>query len=408
MSLSTTVDPVSVVGVGADGWTGLGAAGRRAVTDAQVVVGGRRHLDLLPESVRAERVPWPTPLLPALPGLLATHADRRICVLASGDPMWYGIGTHLVELLGPDRVHTVPHPSAISLACARMGWPVERVTVHSAVARDLDKVRRDLVPGRLLLVLSNDAHTPAALARTLTDAGYGPSELTVLAALGADREQRVDGTAGKWTAAPGDPLNVVAVRVVAADGTRPLSTVPGLPDDAFDHDGALTKREARALALSRLAPTGGELLWDVGAGCGSIGIEWLRADPASAAIAVEGRPERAARITGNARTLGVPHLRVVQGRAPEALADLPTPDAVFVGGGLSAPGLFDVVWDALRPGGRLVAHAVTLEGERELGERAARLGGDLTRLAVDRAAPLGGFTGWKPARPLVQWAVVRP
>jgi precorrin-6Y C5,15-methyltransferase (decarboxylating) len=408
VSLSTPADLVTVVGVGADGWAGLGPAGRAAATDAQVVIGGRRHLDLLPESVGAERVPWPTPLLPALPGLLAAHAGRRICVLASGDPMWYGIGTHLVGLLGPDRAHVLPHPSSITFACARMGWPVERVTVHSTVARDLDRVRRDLTPGRRLLVLSTDAQTPAALARLLTDAGYGPSELTVLAALGADREQRTTGTAQDWTAPPGDPLNVVAVRVAAADGTRTLSTVPGLPDDAYDHDGALTKREGRALALSRLAPTGGELLWDVGAGCGSIGVEWLRADPTSQAIAVESRPGRAARIAANARALGVPQLRIVEGRAPEVLADLPTPDAVFVGGGLSAPGLFDTVWTALRPGGRLVAHAVTLEGERELGERAARLGGDLTRLAVERAEPLGGFTGWKPARPLVQWAVVRP
>ncbi|WP_428964895.1 precorrin-6y C5,15-methyltransferase (decarboxylating) subunit CbiE [Micromonospora fluostatini] len=408
MNSTTPGASVTVVGIGADGWPGLGDPGRAALRHAQVVLGGGRQLDLLPGEVTAQRVPWPTPLLPALPDLLAAHAGRRICVLASGDPMWFGIGSHLARLVGPHRVRVLGHPSSISLACARLGWPVERVTVRSAVGRDLDRVRRDLAPGRLLLVLGPDATTPAALARTLTDAGYGASELTVLAALGTDREHRVDGCAHDWNAEPGDPLHVVAVRVAAAPGTRVLSTVPGLPDDAFDHDGALTKREGRALALSRLAPTVDDLLWDVGAGCGSIAVEWLRTDPSTSAVAVEARAERAERITGNARALGVPHLRVVRGQAPDALADLPAPDAVFVGGGLTAPGVFDAVWTALRPGGRLVAHAVTLEGERVLVDQSVQRGGDLTRLSVERAAPLGGFTGWKPARPLVQWAVTKP
>ncbi|MDG4797114.1 precorrin-6y C5,15-methyltransferase (decarboxylating) subunit CbiE [Micromonospora sp. WMMD1082] len=404
----TSDEPVTVVGIGADGWAGLGESGRSALARAQVILGGQRHLDLLPATVPAQRVPWPTPLLPALPDLLAAHAGRRIGVLASGDPMWFGIGTHLARLVGAERIRVLTHPSAIALACGRLGWPVERVTVRSAVARDLDGIRRDLVPDRLLLVLSRDGATPAAVARLLTDAGYGPSEMTVLAALGAEREHRVDGRAQEWGAEPGDPLNVVAVRVVAAAGTRVLSTVPGLPDDAFDHDGALTKREARALALSRLSPTAGELLWDVGAGSGSIAVEWLRSDPATAAVAVENRDDRAERIAANARRLGVPHLRVVRGQAPDALAGLPAPDAVFIGGGLTTPGVCDAAWDALRPGGRLVAHAVTLEGERELVDRAARHGGDLTRLSVERAAPLGSFTGWAPARPVVQWAVRRP
>ncbi|MCX4388103.1 precorrin-6y C5,15-methyltransferase (decarboxylating) subunit CbiE [Micromonospora peucetia] len=408
MNPTTPAGSVTVVGIGADGWPGLGEAGRQAVETAQVLLGSDRQLDLLPADVSAPRVRWPSPLLPALPDLLDTHAGRRICVLASGEPMWYGIGSHLVRLLGPDRVRVVSHPSSIVLACARMGWPVEQVTVHSTVARDLDRIRRDLAPGRLLLVLSSGADTPAELARTLTAAGYGPSELTVLAALGGTSERRTGGIAQEWSAEPGDPLNVVAVRVVAAPDTRVLSPMPGLPDDAYDHDGALTKREARAMALSRLAPTRGELLWDVGAGCGSVGIEWLRADPTTSALAIEGRPDRADRIARNARSLGVPQLRIVRGAAPDALAGLPAPDAVFVGGGLTAPGLFAAVWGALRPGGRLVAHAVTLEGERELVDQAARHGGDLTRLSVDRAAPLGAFTGWQPARPLVQWAVTRP
>jgi precorrin-6Y C5,15-methyltransferase (decarboxylating) len=397
----------TVVGIGADGWPGVSPQGRAAIQDAEVVLGGRRQLALLPGDVKATRVGWPTPLLPALPGLLAAYADRRLCVLASGDPMWFGIGSHLAGLLGPDRMSVVPHPSTISLACARMGWPTERVTVVSAVGRQLDRVRRELAPGVRLLVLSADADTPAALVAVLDEAGYGPSPVTVLESLGSGEERRVGGTADAWDHPPGHPLNVVAVTVVAGAAARPLSVVPGLPDDAYDHDGALTKREARALAVARLAPLPGELLWDVGAGSGSVGIEWLRADPTCRVVAVESRPDRAERIRANATRLGVPQLELVVGTAPQVLADLDTPDAVFVGGGVAADGVLDACWAALRPGGRLVAHAVTIEGEQELVRRAAKVGGDLTRVGVERAGPLGGFTGWRPARALVQWAVTR-
>lgn len=397
-----------MVGIGADGWAGLGETGRLALRAAEVVLAGRRHLDLIPPDLTARRVVWPSPLLPALPGLLDEHADRRVCVLASGDPMWFGIGARLAELVGADRLTVLPHPSAITLACARLGWPVERVTVVSAVGRNLARVRRVLTPGRRILVLSADASTPSALAALLTDAGYGTSQLTVLASLGAGHEHRVDGIAENWAHPEGDPLNVVAVHATAGPDTRLRSTVPGLPDEAYAHDGALTKREARALALSRLAPAPGELLWDVGAGSGSIGIEWLRAEPSCRAVAVEARADRAERIAGNAAALGVPELRVVRGRAPAALAGLPAPDAVFVGGGLATDGLLDACWAALASGGRLVAHAVTVEGERELTTRAGLLGGELTRLGVERVEPLGGFTAWRPARTLVQWMVGKP
>ncbi|MGI5152166.1 precorrin-6y C5,15-methyltransferase (decarboxylating) subunit CbiE [Plantactinospora sp. CA-294935] len=408
MTATSARPGLTVVGIGADGWAGLGEAGRRALRTAEVVLGGGRQLDLLPTDLPAQRVSWPSPLLPALPGLLDAYADRRLAVLASGDPMWFGIGARIVELVGPDRVQILPHPSSISLACARLGWPVERVTVVSAVGRDLARIRRVLAPGRRILLLSADGSTPSALAGLLTDAGYGASPLTVLASLGTGHEQRLDGTAQDWPHPPGDPLNVVAVHATAGPDAVLRSTMPGLPDEAYAHDGALTKREARALALARLAPAPDELLWDVGAGSGSIGIEWLRAEPTCRAVAVEARADRAERIAGNASALGVPELEVVVGRAPAVLAGLPTPDAVFVGGGLAAEGVLDACWAALAPGGRLVAHAVTIEGERELTIRAERLGGDLTRLGVERAAPLGGFTAWKPARALVQWAVVKP
>ncbi|MDG4832849.1 precorrin-6y C5,15-methyltransferase (decarboxylating) subunit CbiE [Solwaraspora sp. WMMD1047] len=398
---------VAVVGIGADGWSGLTPAARAAIGAAGVLFGGRRQLAMVPAELPVDRIAWPSPMLPALPDLLATHADRRICVLASGDPMWFGVGARIADLLGPDRLTVYPHPSSISLACARLGWAVERTTVVSAVGRRLDRVRRALHPGRNLLVLSADAGTPAALAAVFTEAGFGASELTVLESVGGPDEGRVTGVAAGWAHPPGAALNLVGVRVAAAPETRVLSTVPGLPDDAFQHDGALTKREARALALSRLAPLPGELLWDVGAGSGSVAVEWMRTDPSCRAVAVESRPDRADRIEANAGALGVPDLVVVRGAAPAVLADLPRPDAVFVGGGVTVSGLVDAAWAALPAGGRLVAHAVTIEGERVLTEQAARRGGDLTRLGVERAGPLGGFTGWRPARPLVQWAAVK-
>jgi precorrin-6Y C5,15-methyltransferase (decarboxylating) len=397
----TTVDTVTVVGIGADGWAGLAEPGRAAVGAADVVLGGPRQLDLVAGHTKADARPWPSPMLPALPALFAELAGRRVCVLASGDPMVHGIGATLARVLGPERLVVVPHPSSVSLACARLGWAVDGVEVVSAVARPLARVRRVLAPRARLLVLSEDASTPAALAALLVDAGYGASAMTVLAQLGGPAEHRTTGTARSWTYPPGDPLNVVAVECA---GPPVLGEVPGLPDDAYDHDGQLTKREVRAVTLAHLAPRPGELLWDVGAGNGSIAIEWLRAHPTCRAVAVEGDAERAMRITANAEALGVPHLRLVHGRAPAALDGLPTPDVVFVGGGITVPGVLDACWTALRPGGRLVANAVTLEAEAVLVAGRGRFGGDLTRVAVSRAAPLGGFTGWRPAMPVTIWS----
>jgi precorrin-6B C5,15-methyltransferase / cobalt-precorrin-6B C5,C15-methyltransferase len=397
----TTVDTVSVVGIGADGWAGLAEPGRAAVGTADVVLGAPRQLDLVAGHTKAEARPWPAPMLPALPALFAELADRRVCVLASGDPMLHGIGATLARVLGPERLVVVPHPSSVSLACARLGWAVDGVEVVSAVARPLARVRRVLAPGARLLVLSEDASTPAALAALLVDAGHGASTMTVLAQLGGPAEQRTTGTARSWAHSPGDPLNVVAVECA---GPARHSEVPGLPDDAYDHDGQLTKREVRAITLAHLAPRPGELLWDVGAGNGSIAIEWLRAHPTCRAVAVEGDAGRAARITANAEALGVPHLRLVHGRAPAALYGLPAPDVVFLGGGITGQGVLDACWTALAPGGRLVANAVTLEAEAVLVTGRGRFGGDLTRVAVSRAAPLGGFTGWRPAMPVTIWS----
>ncbi|MFJ6601522.1 precorrin-6y C5,15-methyltransferase (decarboxylating) subunit CbiE [Streptomyces lydicus] len=410
-------DRLTVVGIGADGWAGLPAASRQALCDAEVLIGGARQLALLPDRCAGERVPWPSPLRPAVAGLLATYAGRRVCVLASGDPMFYGIGRTLTEVLAESAgsagarhpgLRVLPHPSSVSYACARLGWPVEDTEVVTLVGRPAENLLRALYDGHRLLVLSAGAGTPAEVAALLRAHGFGPTRMRVLEQLGGERERLTEGLAADWDAPPADPLNVLALDLARAPGTPPLSTVPGLPDTAYEHDGQLTKRHVRAATLAALAPAPGELLWDIGGGSGSIAVEWLRAHRGCRAVSVERDAVRAERIGRNARSLGVPALRVVHGPAPAALAGLPTPDAVFIGGGLTAPGLLDACWEALPPGGRLVANTVTLESEALLADRYRRHGGELVRLAVSHAVPVGGFTGWRQAMPVTQWSAVKP
>lgn len=394
-----------VVGIGADGWAGLPESSRERISAAEVVLGAPRQLALLPEMPGRRRVEWPSPLRDGLPGLLAGLAgelDRDgVIALASGDPLLAGIGTTLIEVLGRDRVAVVPAVSSVALARARLGWPAE----SCEVIRDPGTLPRHLAPGQRILVLSTDGSTPGAVARSLVSAGYGASRLTVLADLGDAGEAVTSGSAEEWAAeAPAPPLHVLALECSGPPGPGLLA---GLPDDAFEHDGQLTKRDLRASALARLAPRPGDLLWDVGAGAGSVAIEWLRAHPSCRAIAVERSAARAERIERNARRLGVPSLRVVTGAAPEVLTGLAAPDAVFIGGGVTIPGVVDACWGALAPGGRLVGHAVTLESEAVLAREYGAHGGELTRIAVEQAAPLGGFTGWAPARTVTQWAATK-
>ncbi|MER7000392.1 precorrin-6y C5,15-methyltransferase (decarboxylating) subunit CbiE [Streptomyces sp. NPDC000410] len=415
MSSDPRPPTVTVVGIGADGWDGLTEASRAALRAADVLIGGPRQLGLLPDAPEAavlevcagERVPWPSPLRPAAPGLLAAHAGRRIAVLASGDPMFYGIGRMLAEIVGPDALRVLPHPSSVSYACARLGWAEEDTQTVTLVGRPLDSLTAALHDGRRVLVLSAGAATPAEVAGLLRERGFGPSRMRVLEQLGSARESRVTGTADTWDHPPGDPLNVIALDCVRAPGALRLGAAPGLPDEAYENDGQLTKRHVRAATLAALAPAPGELLWDIGGGSGSIAIEWMRTDRSCRAITVERDAVRAERIARNAAALGVPALRVVTAAAPSGLAGLPTPDAVFIGGGLTAPGLLDACWGALPAGGRLVANTVTLESEALLADRYRRHGGELVRLAVAHAVPVGGFTGWRQAMPVTQWSVTK-
>lgn len=388
---------ITVVGIGADGWSGLDAVRRDAIETADLILGGERHLAMLPDVVTAERRAWPSPLRDGLPGLLDEIHRRRIVALASGDPLVAGIATTLIYLLGTDDVAVLPAISSVSLARARMGWSAESVTV----LRDHRDVLRHLAPENRIIVLSANSETPAEVARLLRDHGFGGSTMTVFESLGGD-EKRTESDAASWHAPVGN-LNLIALDLWGHSNLA--SWTAGLPDDAFDHDGQLTKRDVRASALARLAPAPGQLLWDVGAGAGSIGIEWLRAHPTCRAIAFEEREDRSKRIAENAVRLGVGRLRVVTGHAPEILGNFRGPDAIFVGGGATDAGVLDACWAALAPGGRIVVHGVTLETERVLADKYAELGGELTRLHVEHAGAIGTFTGWKPARAIVQWAI---
>jgi precorrin-6Y C5,15-methyltransferase (decarboxylating) len=398
---------LSIVGIGEDGIDGLSAGARDLVARAEIVFGGARHLALAAALIRGEARPWPSPFAKAIDEVLAARG-RQVCVLASGDPFFYGVGSTLAGYVPPEETWVVPAPSAFSLAAARMGWALPETVLLSVHGRALDRVRPHLHPGARILALTSDADGPAALAQLLTELGFGASQLTVLGALGGDNERIGAAIAANFDVQDVAALNTVAVDVVASPGARIIAYTPGLADDLFEHDGQITKREIRAITLASLAPRRGELLWDVGAGSGSVGIEWMLADPSLRADAIEARADRAAPIGRNAAAFGVPGLRIIEGIAPQALHGLEAPDAIFIGGGASAPGVLDACIAALRPGGRLVANAVTLETEAALLARQAALGGTLTRIAVSRADAVGGKTGWRPAMPVIQWVWEKP
>jgi precorrin-6Y C5,15-methyltransferase (decarboxylating) len=398
---------LSIVGIGEDGVEGLTPVARGLIASAEIVFGGKRHLALAAPLIRGAVRPWPTPFARATEEVVAQRG-RRVCVLASGDPYCYGIGTTLARRIDPRETVAIPAPSCFSLAAARLGWTLPTTALISLCGWALDLVRPHLQPGARVLALTADGDAPGALAKLLTEAGFGPSRLTVLEALGGPRERIRSAPANAFDLGAINPLNTVAIDVSATDAAQVIARAAGLPDAMFEHDGQITKREVRAVTLSSLAPRVGDLLWDVGAGAGSVAIEWMLAHPSLRAIAIEAKPPRAARIQRNAASLGVPGIEIVEGHAPEAFAGLSTPDAIFVGGGASGPGLIEAVMAALRSGGRLIVNAATLETEVLLVERHSALGGELIHIAIARAEPLGGMTAWRPALPVVQWRWVKP
>ena len=396
---------LTVVGIGEDGFKGLGRNARHALLRASRIIGGQRQLDLLPVCIRAERELWPSPF--SLAPLLARRFEP-ICVLASGDPMFYGVGASLARQVPADEMRVLSMPSSCALAAARLGWPLQDVQVVSLVARPLAALNAHLHSGVRLLVLSNDGDSPAAVAALLCERGFGPSRLQVFEHLGGQEERALAGTAQNWPHAEAAALNLVAIECLASPEAPRLHRLAGLPDSAFRHDGQLTKRDVRAITLARLAPQPGELLWDVGAGCGSIGIEWMRAHPACRALAIEADEGRQGFIEHNRDALGVPGLQLVRGKAPAALHGLEPPDAIFIGGGVTREGVLDLCWASLRPGGRLVANAVTLQSELALAHFRQQHGGELTRVHVAHAQPLGAFDTWRQALPITLLEVQKP
>jgi precorrin-6B C5,15-methyltransferase / cobalt-precorrin-6B C5,C15-methyltransferase len=397
---------LTIIGIGEDGVEGLSPAARRLLAQASLVVGGKRHLKLA-GSLAATTLPWPSPPDAAFSAILARRGTP-VCVLASGDPFFYGIGSLLMRHVAADEMLCLPSPSAFSLAAARLGWSLQDCALLSLHGRPLQRVVPHLQPGARILALSWDGTTPAQLAKLLSDRGMGGSAMTVCENIGGPRERLRRTTAAAFALDAVEPLNTVALEIAANAAARIIPSVAGLPDDWFEHDGQITRREIRAMTLAALAPRKGERLWDIGAGAGSVAIEWMLGDVSNRAIAIERHPERAARIARNAAALGVPELTIVEGDAPGALQGLPPPDAVFVGGGGSADGVLDAAWAALAAGGRLVVNAVTLETQAELTRRFTALGGDLVSISLARADRVGGFHGWRPAMPVVQWSVTKP
>lgn len=397
---------LTLIGIGEDGPAGLGDEAKRLIAAAPVVFGGARHIELMQPLIEGQPQPWSSPFEKSIEAVVARRGMPTV-ILASGDPFFYGVGATLSRHVPVSEMTVLPAPSSFSLAASRLAWPLQEVTVLSLHGRPLDLIRPHLHPGRKILALTSDGQGPTELARLLRDIGLGQSILTVLEALGGAKERVSTQKAADFALTGINDLNLCGIEVVAAQDARILPLSAGLDDSLFEHDGQITKREIRALTLSALAPRHGELLWDIGAGSGSIGIEWMLADPSMRAIAVEASSERAARIRRNTASFGVPGLSIIEGAAPQALAGLPAPDAIFIGGGGSDEGVLNAAIDRLKPGGRLVANAVTTEMEALLLAEHARRGGSLIRIDIARAAPIGSMTGWRPAMPVTQWSWVK-
>jgi precorrin-6Y C5,15-methyltransferase (decarboxylating) len=397
---------LSVIGLTERGLEGLTPEARRLIDQADLIVGGERHLALVPRS-KAERQSWASPLRLTIEEILRWRG-RAVVVLASGDPMWFGVGVTLARHVARDEMRVLPQVSAFTLAAARLGWSLSETDCLTLHGRPLDLLNAAVFPGARLLMLTDDGAAPASIARRLTELGYGDSRVVALEHMDGPAEAAIERNAAEWGDLRTADLNTVAVECRAKPAAAITARVPGLPDSAFQHDGQLTKREVRAAALAKLMPLPGALLWDVGAGCGSIAIEWMRAARGAKAIAIESDPERVALIEANMRALGTPKLTIVAGKAPAALDGLAEPTAIFLGGGVSAPGLIERCWASLPSGGRLVAHAVTVESEAKLAGFRPVCSGELTRIAIQRAEPIGSHLAWRPLMPVTQLAAVKP
>ena len=398
---------LSIIGIGEDGLAGLSPLAVSFLNKAKIIFGGERHLSMLPPDDDREKIPWKSPFQTSITEIISRRG-QAVCILASGDPLCYGVGTNILKDINISEVTIIPAPSAFSLACSRLGWSLTEVETLSLCGRPLSLVQCYIYPGAKLLILGEGKHTPANVAEILTSRGYGNSQITVLEKMGNINENIITDIATNWQEKNIAALNTIAVECIADKGIVGLSRFPGLPDTAFHHDGQLTKREVRAVTLSSLAPLPGELLWDVGAGCGSISIEWLRSDRRCRAIAIEQNASRINYIADNAAALGTPNLQIIAGKSTEVIENLPPPNAIFIGGGVTEPKILENCWNTLLPGGRMVVNVVTLEGELILYQWYEKVGGNFTRIAIQRAEPIGSrFLGWKAMSPVTQWIGIK-
>ncbi|WP_025899667.1 precorrin-6y C5,15-methyltransferase (decarboxylating) subunit CbiE [Sneathiella glossodoripedis] len=395
-----------IIGVGDEGLEHLSPELLSVIQSAELIIGGDRHLSMIPATISAKTMSWPSPLMKLVEDVIGM-AGKQVVILATGDPMHFGIGVTFAKRLKPEDYKIYTSPSAFSLAAARLGWDLSQVTKLTLHGRPLELIIPHLFEGAKILALSDNGETPSKLAKLLVDLGYASSSLCVLEHMGGVSENQITLPAKDWIGKNAADLNTIAITCEKSLKELTHSTAPGLNDEAFSHDGQLTKKEIRSITLSALNPIPGLLLWDVGAGSGSIGIEWMRQNPLNRAIAVEHNESRLLHIEKNRRTLGVPALQIVKGMAPQALDGLKHPDRIFIGGGLSLEGLFEACWSSLKSGGILVANTVTIEGEKIAFDLFDKYDGELSRLNVSRANKIGGFTSWKPYRQVTQLRLIK-
>jgi precorrin-6Y C5,15-methyltransferase (decarboxylating) len=397
---------LTIIGIGDDGFDSLNEIAHHTITTATLIIGGDRHLQFLPKTITCKLLRWSSPIQTSIDELL-THRGQPVCILASGDPLCHGIATTLLRSIPLAEMQIIPALSAFTLARSRLGWSSTEVETISLCGRDPAFLRAALYPNAKLLILSSDQHTPNIVCDRLTEWGYSDADITILEHLGGPKENQLHTIAHQRFTQPIAPLNTIAIQTHNVQCSIPYAQFP-IPDAQYQHDGQITKQEIRTLTLTALSPFPGQLLWDVGAGSGSIGIEWMRTHPRNQAIAIESHPDRLTNITHNAKNLGVPNLKIIAGRAPEALQNLQRPDSIFVGGGITRSGVFETCWDALNDGGRMVINGVTLEAEMKLFQLKQAYGGSLTRIQIQRAEPIGNFLGWKSLSPITQWLVIKP
>ena len=398
---------LTILGVGDDGLASLNSSAKLLFDRAETIIAPARVLEII-DTGNKNTIPWTFGVSETI-AFIKERRGEATTILATGDPMHFGIGATLRKFFDEDEMLVLPTPSGFSLAAAKLGWRLQDTAMISLHGRSVAALVPHIQPGRQIISLTSNAKTIYAAARSLTERNFAKSKLTILEHIGGASEKISTFLAEELLGEDKEfaDFNMLAIECVADDGAGFFSCVPGLDDDSFLHDGQLTKREVRALTLSLLAPYPHATLWDIGAGCGSIGIEWMRASQGAKAIAIEKDADRCELIAKNATILGTPTLKIHHGSALEQLSELPKPDAVFIGGGLTSKGLFDACWDALPLGKRLVANAVTVQSEAYLTKLFEAHGGELTRLQVSRAIPVGKFHGWKSNMPVTLWSVTK-